>query len=343
MSTFKVAYDLLSKHELMPDKPSVQSWLSTRKYSIGLTTTDEKHPGVFRTDDYPFDWKMYWTALALEVIGGVPIIFGAFIFGLTPFIIAIIGVTIGFLLDVELAKYLNRNQGYFKYIEGRLLIIRKSKELLSDVTVDEVDKLKRFRDDKRHNRKNTMVKIVLYLIAAFKTFFFIWFIIISPLIYVAIAFGYAFIAWAHIRFTGYKKAEDKFRKNLVNDYNRRLTESGDDDGDYKRRVKHHDKFNEDAYTPHTFVDASMKVEDKSIDKNIILNRQKDNSGAINESIDLRYRSIILDEEIEKMRDKQKENIAKDLVTIECLKTQFEKLPKIHIDTLNNKASWSKEN
>jgi hypothetical protein len=337
MEVYNLAYDLLSKHELKPEKGTLQLWLSTRKNSIGLSTTSEKHPGMFSTTGYKLDSIMYSTAMTLEILGGVPIIIGAYFFGPIYFLFSILGVAIGFWVDTLIGKKLNRNNGFLKYIEGKLLINKYNTELKPSDKENNNHVMILFRDNTADHRMDIFLKICLYFIAALKTFFFTFFIIISPMIYIGIAVAYFFIAWIHIKFTGYKMAEDKFRKSLIDDYRKwlREPEKGGDFGDYIFRVPHPDTFKDHSYTPHPFIDSSFKILEKGIDKNILLEKEAHESGK-SQKIYIKYRGVILDSEIEKMRDLQQDTISKDLVTIESLKTQFEKLGQ---PNLIGKPSW----
>lgn len=337
MDVYNLAYDLLSKHVLKPEKGTLQLWLSTRKNSIGLSTTSEKHPGMFSTTGYKLDSIMFSTAMAFEILGGIPIIIGAYFFGPIYFLFSILGVALGFWVDTLIGKKLNRNNGFLKYIEGKLLINKYNIELKPSDKENNNHIMILFRDNVADYRMDIFLKICLYFIAALKTFFFTFFIIISPMIYIGIAVAYFFIAWIHIKFTGYKMAEDKFRKSLVDDYSKwlREPEKGNDFGDYTFRVPHPDDFGSDAYTPHSLIDTNLNMLEKSIDKNILLEREQQGSGK-SQKLYLKYRGIILDSEIEKMRDLQQDTASKDLITIESLKTQFEKLGQ---PNLNGKPSW----
>ncbi len=206
--SFRNVWTSFLNRQFAPSAATLNYWIGTRK------DPQMMFPGLLNTFDVDRDRKMFWTAFALELGSAIPLIIGAFLLdeGLIYPLLALSGTVIGFVFDVRIGILLRRND-----IENRLIRAQLKIASILGLSPAAVGQLKATITNANHTIIDIVLYVAIYLIAALKIFV-MYIFFPTPLFWVPFGFLYCFIAYIHIKHSGYKIQFDRFKKSLVSDY-----------------------------------------------------------------------------------------------------------------------------
>lgn len=215
---FKNVWTAFLNRQFSPSPSTLNNWVATRK------NPQMKFPGLLHTHNPEFDSRMYWLAFGIEIGGAIPIVIGAYHFfdGALFFpIMFLLGALLGFFLDMRIGVFLRRND-----VKNRLNLAQLKIQHILGLSPAAIGLLKMELGDRNQKIVDVLLIVALSLIALIKTVSFAYFFGGALGISISIGFMYFFIVYVHVKHTGYKIMNDRFKKSLVNDYNTWVTDGG---------------------------------------------------------------------------------------------------------------------
>lgn len=197
--------------EFVIDTDARKYWVGTRKQPFPLVGEKIKHFGIFRTDGYRDDLRMFRLALVIDILLGLAINYGALRFGLGFFLISIASLIVVIVFEILLANHLMRNNHKAHIADSSILLE------LHEPNPDS-SKIEYYKSVKREGAAlNYTIIAFLYVLAIFKGF--IFFLVVRTSIHLKIvAFAlFGIVAYIHHKHSGYVRKEYLFRDRLKKD------------------------------------------------------------------------------------------------------------------------------